>query len=375
MTTDEMIFLYRDEGLTLAQVARLAGCARQTVANRLKKAGVEIRSAHPSKFTEQSRQELKRLYVEEGLSTLVLSERYRVAVQTVIDNLVKLGVTIRTRGGSLTAEETKDRDRQMVERYSSGASSLVVGEKFGVSHEVVLSACRRMGVPVRTRSDYGPRTYFYDFDFFKQWTPDMSYVLGLFATDGNMDKNLGRWSIYQKEIDLLHQVQVALGAEEVPLTYQGTNQSVPTLRLNHQGMVQDLMALGFTPNKSHTVRVPPGLQYPQDFIRGVFDGDGWGACYRKREGNRPLLRIGLGSVSPNFIQDILDLLPIQMGGPYGPYDYETTITHDGVTYGPYKPLTQVIMTSSEEDALALRDWMYSGDSQIHSKRKKAKLFN
>jgi hypothetical protein len=281
-----------------------------------------------------------------GDSTIKLAVEAKVSVQTVINRLRKRGVEIRTRGGRLTTQQGLD----IAAEYETGTSSLSLGQHHGLSHSAVIGLARRHGKKVRSRHDYvAPRKHVFREDFFAQWTPDMAYVLGLVATDGSVDGKSLR--LYQKEVDLLDQVSLAL---ESTKPYIRCGLDLPTLRLNSVRLIRDLRALGIHPNKVRTIRAPNVVPYPQDYLRGIFDGDGHGGYYKKRD--RRCLRIGFTSSSRGFLEDIQALAPMPIGGPY-------------LNRGCWS-----LQTSREADALSLRDWMYDGSSNIHSRRKRAKLF-
>lgn len=243
---------------------------------------------------------------------------------------------------------------EMITRYVAGDTAQTIATHANLHLQTILNRLRKAGVPIRTRGHYpSTRKNFFQEAFFSVWTPDMAYVLGLVATDGNI-QGVGTLRIYQKETDLLDQVQGLMGSS-FPYDLCGSKKNpIPTLRYHSRRLVQDLVNLGVHPNKSLTLQVPLHVPFPQDYIRGVFDGDGHGGFYKKRK--KRYLRIGFTSGSKEFLLGIKEILPVHIGGPYkvkGGWGLQTT---------------------SEKCALELRDWMYQSESQTHSKRKKLKLY-
>lgn len=118
-------------------------------------------------------------------------------------------------------------------------------------------------------------------DFFKNWSPEMAYVLGFFAADGCMIKNkreahfiefgitdLDLLENIRKELDSNHQITVrASSRKNWKESYR--------LQIGCKEMFYDLLKIGFTPVKSKTLEMPkvPTI-YLKDFVRGYFDGDG-----------------------------------------------------------------------------------------------------
>jgi Intein/homing endonuclease len=123
--------------------------------------------------------------------------------------------------------------------------------------------------------------------FFRFWSPQMAYVLGVIFTDGNIIpgsqrdpsyKSRGsRLSITQKEPELLAKVLALMECNAK--VYQGrqtlTDNLIHQFNIASEELYEDLLNLGLTPKKSRTMPFPgmPG-PYTRHFIRGCWDGDG-----------------------------------------------------------------------------------------------------
>lgn len=114
-------------------------------------------------------------------------------------------------------------------------------------------------------------------------TSDKAYFLGLLAADGNISPRLTAVRIALKETDsnILEQFRKFLGEEAPELKTKISkikgkeNPPQKILVLSKKSMVEDLLKLGITPNKSHTLKLSCDLrEFKKDFIRGVWDGDG-----------------------------------------------------------------------------------------------------
>jgi len=118
-------------------------------------------------------------------------------------------------------------------------------------------------------------------DFFKKWSPEMAYVLGFFAADGSMLKNnrgahfieftitdLIILELIQKVVRSTHKLQIRDRNSGIwKVQYR--------LQIGSKEWFSDLSRLGFTQNKSNTLKFPKiPKKYLGDFIRGYFDGDG-----------------------------------------------------------------------------------------------------
>jgi hypothetical protein len=139
-------------------------------------------------------------------------------------------------------------------------------------------------------------------EFFRVWTPEMAYVLGLWWADGYMyikpSTSAHEVRIASNDVDHLLVVAQAVGGKfDLRKVSQKANTYV--ISFCSKEMYQDILAHGGTPRKSRTIGfpdVPPELL--PHFVRGVVDGDGTLAW----NGNRPVLQIYSGS--RQFLLDI-----------------------------------------------------------------------
>src|SRR3990167_2564304 len=136
-----------------------------------------------------------------------------------------------------------------------------------------------------------------DRGFFKKWSPEMAYVLGFFAADGTMVANKrGAHFIefHSTDKQLLFIVKKLFGSNHKISTRDKHNPKWKIgyrLQIGSSEMFEDLISLGFTPNKSLTIEFP---KVPRrllgDFIRGYFDGDGCIYFRKHRAKDRKRLR-------------------------------------------------------------------------------------
>ena len=105
-------------------------------------------------------------------------------------------------------------------------------------------------------------------------------MLGYFAADGSMIENKrGGHFIEFTSTDaiLIQNVQVATGSShKITRRERGGNCKMAyRLQIGSNRWFKELLALGFTPSKSNTLRFPKiPKQFEGHFVRGYFDGDG-----------------------------------------------------------------------------------------------------
>lgn len=196
------------------------------------------------------------------------------------------------------------------------------------------------------------RKYHINQDYFKTWSHNMAYVLGLWYADGCIyGGRLFDITLHSKDKYILKKV-----AEE--LKYEGNLQDCvdrQACRINFSCVViyNDIVALGGTERKSNSITFPDiPEEYLSDFIRGYFDGDG---CIMRLKGNR--INSAITSGSKIFLDEMLKILRDKAGIEGGSYDP----TSKSLRFG-------------KRDSLRLGEYMYKDNPELFLLRKKQKFF-
>lgn len=130
-------------------------------------------------------------------------------------------------------------------------------------------------------------------NFFKKWSPEMAYVLGFFAADGNL--TVGKRGNHYIEFtscdrEILEKIKKRLNSNH-KISGRKRNKRWETayrLQLGSKEMFNDLFNLNFRPNKSKNLSYPKvSNKYFRDFVRGYFDGDGHviSGLYKRKDRN------------------------------------------------------------------------------------------
>lgn len=160
-------------------------------------------------------------------------------------------------------------------------------------------------------------------DFFKKWTPEMAYVLGFFAADGNMirGKRGNHYiSFYSCDRELIDEIRNLLCSDHkvaVKKTKDSQWKMCYRLQIGSKKIFDDLVRLGMIPNKSLSIQFPRiPSKCLHGFIRGYFDGDGhvWtGIIHKDRRNPDRTLRIGFTSGSRGFLDGLHAVLRRKLG--------------------------------------------------------------
>jgi len=173
---------------------------------------------------------------------------------------------------------------------------LYVDERLTTTEVAVRLACgattvgrrlRQFGIPARPR---GPSP---GFGFERgtavpyhrtQWSPETAYVVGLIATDGNLSRNGRNLSITSKDLDLLETVRACLDLRtRMSPVMGGYGTACYRVQWSDRRFYRWLVGIGLTPAKSLTLgplAIPD--EYFADFLRGCIDGDGCILVYTDR---------------------------------------------------------------------------------------------
>jgi intein/homing endonuclease len=198
-------------------------------------------------------------------------------------------------------------------------------------------------------------------DFFKTWTPEMAYVLGFFAADGNMciHKNGGKYIEFTScDKEILIKIRKSLESNHKISTRFRDTKSY-RIQLGSKEIYEDLLKLGMVPTKSFTLKFPfVPEQHRRDFIRGYFDGDGCvsiGKYWRKSRSHwRWEITSRFTSGSKNFLKELYKILKSYCKGGY-----------------IYRKKNDYELVFSRHDSLALSNLMYHNiQTSLYLERKR-----
>lgn len=108
------------------------------------------------------------------------------------------------------------------------------------------------------------------------WTPDIAYLVGLFASDGCLINDNRHLNITSKDLEIITITKSILNINvKVVTKISGYGGQAYHLSFSNVALYDFLLKIGLTPAKSKTIGsilVPD--EYYADFFRGYFDGDG-----------------------------------------------------------------------------------------------------
>lgn len=167
-------------------------------------------------------------------------------------------------------------DETIIQMYKSGVSYKEMEPIIGISERAICNVLYKHKIPMNREQYSGqPRKNKVNEDFFKVWTYEMAWILGLFVTDGHVNKKYHSIYFSQKDERILKLIAAYMEADYV-LAPTGPTRSTPLLIVNSKEIKKDFEALGIVAHKSLTVPFPNVPEaFMASFVRGVIDGDGW----------------------------------------------------------------------------------------------------
>ncbi|MBQ3946819.1 MAG: hypothetical protein II670_14630 [Alphaproteobacteria bacterium] len=143
---EEIKKLYIEEELSTYQIGEKFGVYHSTINKRLKKQGIKVQDKRIRNDLDD--EEIKKLYIEEGLSTYQIGEKFGVSDSTIGRRLKKQGVKVQDKNirNDLDDEEIKNL------YIKDGLSTYQIGEKFGVSDVTISNRLKKQEIKLRGRS-------------------------------------------------------------------------------------------------------------------------------------------------------------------------------------------------------------------------------
>jgi intein/homing endonuclease len=167
-------------------------------------------------------------------------------------------------------------DADIIKMYKSEMSFKKMELIIGLSDRAIRNVNYKHGISMNREQYSGqPRKNKVNEEFFKIWTQEMAWVLGLFVTDGHIHNKYHSIFFSQKDERILHLIAKYMEADYVLAPF-GKTKTTPTLIINSKEIKKDLELMGITAKKSLIVPFPiVPEEYLASFVRGVIDGDGW----------------------------------------------------------------------------------------------------
>ncbi|MDN4607602.1 LAGLIDADG family homing endonuclease [Sporosarcina highlanderae] len=137
-------------------------------------------------------------------------------------------------------------DEKIIELYKSGLPYAQLISIIGLSVSGIKYVLKKNGIEL-DHTTGRPRIHKVNEDYFKVWSHEMAWVLGLIITDGTINKKVHSVYLAQKDETILRKVAILMGAEPRITAPTGTR-TTPMLIINSNTIKEDLEQIGIKPN-------------------------------------------------------------------------------------------------------------------------------
>ena len=221
------------------------------------------------------------------LSVQDIANKFNISIGTV-SRIARLNNLPRRKGGSgkiLSEEQIQDSKN----KYLQGTALIQLQNEYHISYErlvMIVKDCEKISSAKRLNPNL-KENYFEQID-----SSDKAYWLGWLISDGTITyqpektKYQLELTIQKRDEAILHKLEEDLGVENKIYPFE---KKYVRFSLGCKKMIQDLVNLGITQNKTFTVKIPfekIESQYYPDLIRGLFDGDGGFSVYVRTTGQK-----------------------------------------------------------------------------------------
>ena len=205
--------------------------------------------------------------------------------------------------------------------------------------------------------DYsGRRTFHPKFSFWRSWSPELAYILGFIAADGNVyeghSKHLLQMSLQRRDGYMLHRMALFGG---------GRTSDIPKKKaigwtVAGVSFIETIKELGIHPRKSHRLTlpfVPRDLQ--SHFVRGYCDGDGCLGIHPVARGTVVMMSICGNAAMLSGLRELI-------------YSHVQIVGKTNIAKLKGRNVYELRFTT-REDLLRLLPWMYDGATLWLSRKK------
>lgn len=265
--------MYRSRTKT-AEIERKFGISKDAALSALRRQHVEIRRP---KTAKDNRDEIIRLYTEEGLGVVEIRKLLHHDAARISDVLKEAGIWIR---GSRTFTDSEE--EQIAKIYLAGYSMRRIARTYGIknSKTVIQGVLERQGITPRPPEETS-RIYSLNPHKFDSIDCEASaYWLGFVLCDGGINRRTLYMS--QKYTDAYHLeglksfLESESPVKTVPHRIKEKSYDISEINFTHKHLAKRMRELGLSPHKRNWEAaigsIPGNLAH--HFIRGIMDADG-----------------------------------------------------------------------------------------------------
>lgn len=361
----------------LQKIAKIFGHTQKVIKRVLVQNGIEC-NFNRRAFTKEDDERIIEEYRTNGGNARSIAKKLNVSIKRARKNLIKIGVKLTNR------KYTDEFEKDIVEKYIQGKSSIELEKETGIDARMVLEMVKRAGIKPRLLNIVDPsdeylvvnnytsnpkksacqvarehgvkdhvvrdilerhgidrtnksKIHYFNENIFKEINEDVSWFLGWMWSDGNVMTRGTQISVtvHRNDSKVFQFFGKVLEAESYAHDMAKTNCDI--FKLNSPVARQDLIKIGCVPCKSLIINWPK-INFSKEclsaFLRGLYEGDGSFSTQTKI-----CTSLSLASGSKVFLKQVSEVLQKNYGVSSGNIFHSQKggyIKKDGTVAGSFK---------------------------------------
>lgn len=157
LTREELERMYIEQRMSIKRIANETDTTPKTVIKYLRSAGIRTRKSveakRPASFKKPTDDEIKDLYLQQGIGKKELMKRFRVGGKTLDQWLKESGIRKRTPSEAMLPPWFKTPDKKTLEKWyvEIGMSANAIAKNMGISHVTVINLLKKAGIKRRQK--------------------------------------------------------------------------------------------------------------------------------------------------------------------------------------------------------------------------------
>lgn len=327
------------------------------------------------KVTKEEVLEWHRLNAEKSLSLAEIGKRFNRDFKTLQLNLKKYGLK------SINNVKVTELEIEEMYSYYMSAPSISLNQtanKFRRDASCMRNWFVERGWRIKSLSEVGSANPNHDF-FEVIDCEEKAYLLGLFASDGHIEKRSDydsyclKYAFHKRDAELIDLVNKYIGNGNYK-SYPHACSNQVCISITSKKIGLDLAKLGYDNRKTYTTKSIPSMSKDcmRHFIRGYFDGDGCitvtpRTCYGRSNGFNK--QFSIAAYSKEILEAILAELPVEPSRVKFYYQTGTKFTIKGKDY---TASGHTFSIRHSEELRKIHQYLYL-DANLFLKRKKEKF--
>lgn len=355
----ELQRLYYAEGKTMREIGEIYDFREGAVSRLLTAYDLPKSTSQDYKVQIKrilTKEKMHELYKKQEKTIYQIAEEYKSSPSYISTLLKEYGTIVQ----ELSLRERLSKADLTALYIEKKLSAKDIANLYAVTPTTILSLIDEYGIKKRSKSEAfiisNQRNPNVNVDFFKTLSPELAYILGLWATDGSINVQ-GNISLSLIDKEVIEWVSNTIECKN-PIKEIFINGKKPFYSINfHNQIVKDIFETYEIVHKKTRILKFPTLpeEFIPYFIRGVFEGDGSISVGRTKKGHLEQ-SITFCGASIEFMKKIKEIVESVIGGDRKLSNVKDYNQNNDIDKNDF----YIYTFGGREDVIKFGDWIYSG---------------